>query len=109
MLQEFFGDRLSVDAGGGVVVPFVAQHTHDLRGERLVQQTEHCASVRSVALGDRPFLDVTACAATKLLDVREERFLHERAHLLSDSYEVSAIAILFTKCQKHANEDRISC
>jgi hypothetical protein len=49
----------------------VAQHAHDLGGERLVEELYHRSPVGAVGLGDRALLDMLARARIVLMSVRK--------------------------------------
>ena len=69
VLQELGGDRRGVDAVGHVVVPLVAQHAHQLGGERLVENLDHTLAVGAVVLGQWALFDVRSGVLAQSLDV----------------------------------------
>ena len=72
VLQELGLDRFGVNSLRHEVVALVAQHAHDLGGERLVQDLAHRRRVGSVAGRDRAFLDVLARTLAQRLYVGQE-------------------------------------
>ena len=73
VLQELGRHGLGVDAARHEVVVPVAQHAHELGGERLVQHLDHLLAVGTVVLGDRALLDVAARLLAQGLHVGEGR------------------------------------
>src|SRR5947199_116711 len=49
MREEFGGDALRMDAFGHEVMPPVAQHAHDLGGERVIELPEHRFPIGAVS------------------------------------------------------------
>ena len=74
-LASFLRDRLGVHALGHEVMAAIAQHAHDLGGERFVQQLHHGLAIGAIAGGDGTLLDVLACAGANGLDVGQEWLL----------------------------------
>jgi len=69
MLEKLLRDPFGVNAVGGKMVPLVAQHAHELGGERLVQHVDDTGKVGLVAARDRSLVDVLAGAPADLGDV----------------------------------------
>src|SRR5262249_48337464 len=99
VLKKLGLDRLRIDAFGHVVMPFVAQHAHDLGGQRFVEQLQHRVAVGVVAGSDRAVFHVLARPVSYGLDVGNKALgflvgsIHVPAFLLSDYKIVENTAI----------------
>src|SRR5207245_927154 len=60
----------------------------------LVEKLDHRLTVSLIALGDRPLLDVLACAAANFLDVGEKRFASHGALISSLRSEARVCGIV---------------
>ncbi len=73
--QELLRHRLRVDTAGHEVVAAVAQHAHDLGGQRVVEQANHRLAIAAITLGHGAIENVLARAAPELLHVSQEGLL----------------------------------
>ena len=60
MFQELSGGHLGANSLGDVVVALVAQHAHQFRCQRLIQQLDDRLTILGITRGYRPILDVGA-------------------------------------------------
>ncbi len=74
MLEELGGRDLGAQAPRGEMVLAIAQHAHDLGGERGLQQLDHLLPVGAVAVGDGPLHDMLARPFAQRLHIREPGF-----------------------------------
>jgi len=65
VLQELLGGHVGLHALGHVVMAFVAQHTHQLRGQRVVEQAQHLLAVGVIAFGHGALVNILASGFTQ--------------------------------------------
>ena len=81
VLEELFGHGLCMNAGGHVVVTFIAQHTDNFGSQDLIEDADNRFAVRAIGAGHRTLLHVRTGAAAEFLDV-----CHECTMVLFDRY-----------------------
>jgi hypothetical protein len=69
VIEETGGHGLGMNAGGHVVMTFIAQHTDNFRRQDFIEYADHGFPVGTLAAGDRALLHVLTGAPAELLYV----------------------------------------
>src|SRR5438445_11980210 len=73
VLSKFLLDRLAGESGCAHRVKLVTEDAHDLRGHRMVQESDGVFHLATVILRDRAFGQMLPSSVTDLLDVGKTR------------------------------------
>ena len=104
VLEELGGHGRGVEPLRRVVVALVAEHAHELGGQRLVEHVDHPLAVGAIGLRDRTLLDRRSRTCPQGLHVGQELLRH--GGVLSIDRVSFGAAILPRPCRARATPQR---